>query len=246
MDNTGNITFLETVDSTNSYLRNSASPDNTIVYTFNQTAGKGRENRQWRDIKGKNLALSVVFNTEAVEVPLWRIALLSLPMLELLKSTGLSDSWIKWPNDLYVGKRKIAGILAESVIRNNNIICIIAGIGVNVNSDNAELSTIEKPATSVFLETGTMQDINLFSKRYIELLTELISEPYSADAIRNKWLSASGIIGKNFEWISPDGPVIGCAVDVDKNGILYLETNHGMAEIIAGDVNVRDCQILNR
>jgi BirA family transcriptional regulator, biotin operon repressor / biotin---[acetyl-CoA-carboxylase] ligase len=237
------VNYLDTVDSTNSFLRRETKSDRTIVYTFNQTDGRGRENRQWRDINGKNLALSVIFKAELNEVPLWRIALLSLPLIELFHQMKMKNVWIKWPNDIFVENKKIAGILAESITVDGQIQQIIVGIGVNINSAFDELSRIEKPATSVFCETGIMQDMDQFAKRYIELLSKSINAAYSAEAIREKWLSASGIIGKSFEWISPQGPVTGCAIDVGSDGILHLDTVLGIVDVIAGDLNIKDSRV---
>lgn len=233
------IIYLDTVDSTNRYARRERLPAGTIVYTFRQRAGRGRLGRPWLDIEGKNLALSVIFDAGAGEASFWRIALLSLPMAALLKALSIHQVWIKWPNDILAGGKKIAGVLAETVMEENHMVKIIAGIGINVNPTAAELALIPKPATSLYCETGRLQEMRHFAEGYITLLAELMDEELPVPMIRQRWLTESGTIGRSVEWASPAGPVRGHAVDVDEKGLLHLETATGTIQIAAGDLDIK-------
>jgi len=233
------IICLDTIDSTNSYLQREKPPVGTIVYTFRQTAGRGRQGRSWIEVTDKNLALSVLFGAEPGEAPFWRIALLSLPMVELLNAFKVGAVWIKWPNDILAGGKKIAGVLAETVLEENRVTGIIAGIGINVNTSAEELTAVARPATSVFCETGQLQDLDRFAQEYIERLLRLLHENPPPRVIRERWLAGSGIIGRTLAWASPAGSVHGCAVNVDEEGLLWLETDGGIVKVAAGDVDLR-------
>lgn len=231
------------MDSTNDYLRRENLPDRTMVYTFHQTAGRGRSGRKWVESRRSNLALSVMIKPDALEVPFWRIALLALPMVELLRARAIDDVWIKWPNDIYVGSKKIAGVLAESVIRGSKLERIVAGIGINVNSTAEELQVIGKPATSLFCETGELQELESFAADYIARLSRMLDNNFSWPTIRTQWLAESGMVGRWFTWFAPQGAVEGRVVDVDAAGILILETAAGISKITAGDIEVAGARL---
>lgn len=239
MEPSNRIIYLDTIDSTNSYLHREKPPAGTIVYTFRQSAGRGRQGKSWIEVNDRNLALSVLFGAAPGEAPFWRIALLSLPMADFLKSLKVGAVWIKWPNDILAGGKKIAGVLAETLLEENRITGIIAGIGINVNTTAEELTAVARPATSIFCETGRLQDLDRFAEEYLERLLRLLRENPPPGVIRERWLAGSGIIGRTLAWASPAGAVHGCAVNVDEEGLLWLETDGGIVKVAAGDVDLR-------
>ena len=244
MPSSPKLIYLESVDSTNDYLRRETLPDRSIVYTFHQTAGRGRAGRRWLESAGSNLALSVIFRPEAPEEPFWRVALLALPMAELLRAWPIEDVWIKWPNDIFVGGKKIAGVLAESVFQGGRITKIIAGIGVNLNSTADELAAIGRPATSVRCETGQELDLAGFAAAYLDRLSRIMSERLTQAVIRERWLAGSGMVGRHFTWTTPQGLVAGRVADVDGAGVLMLETAAGIIKITTGDLAAGEGRIV--
>lgn len=144
-------------------LKEKKFKDRTLVYSFNQTKGRGREDKIWVDFKNKNLALSFLFTKNILPGNVWYIAATSLSMLDLLKiETGIRNPWIKWPNDIYINDKKIAGILAETVWENQNIAKLIIGIGININLTLDDIKSIDKEATSTFIETGKQIQVKKF------------------------------------------------------------------------------------
>ncbi len=238
MEQSRRVIYLDSVDSTNSFARREGLKTGTIVYTFRQTAGRGRLGRSWHEVEEKNLALSAVFAAREGESPFWRIALLSLPMAGLLRTLAVGEVWIKWPNDIMAGGKKIAGVLAEMVMEKSQIVKIIAGIGINLNATPAELSSIPKPATSLLCETGRWQDPGRFAGEYIARLSGIMEAEPPVKAVRERWLAESGMIGRMVECSSPTGPVRGRAVDVDEEGLLHLETDGGIVKAVAGDLGL--------
>jgi BirA family biotin operon repressor/biotin-[acetyl-CoA-carboxylase] ligase len=144
------IIRLDTVDSTNNYTANLIKQGEilpgAVIMADEQTAGKGQRGAVWSSNAGENMLLSVFLNSANLslhqQVALTHFAAVSV--LETLRKIGISAQ-IKWPNDIFVGHRKIAGILIENAIVNGQISHSILGIGLNVNQmDFKDLS-----ATSV-------------------------------------------------------------------------------------------------
>jgi BirA family biotin operon repressor/biotin-[acetyl-CoA-carboxylase] ligase len=163
---------LDSVDSTNNFaakLINDQICQNTaVILADEQSAGKGQMGNTWESAPAANLLCSFVWKPDNLSVTdqtkiNWMI---SLSVHKLLLRLGI-DSSIKWPNDIYVGSQKIAGILIENQLEGNNISWVIAGIGLNINQSQFETPN----ATSVQLLTGTTFRI----KTILNELTDIIN-----------------------------------------------------------------------
>ena len=146
--------------STNSWLsENSKSHEwPFLVFTPNQTAGRGQRGNSWESETGKNLTASVVFKPKGIK-PQEQFAIseaVALAALDLLKDLKI-DATVKWPNDIYVGNKKIAGILIENSLTGNEITRTIAGIGLNINQTIFR-SDAPNPV-SIKMITGNSNDI---------------------------------------------------------------------------------------
>lgn len=127
------------------------APDGGVIVADSQTAGRGRLGREWHSPAGKNLYFSCVLRPAlpASQVPPITLCA-GLAVCELVNSLGVKAS-IKWPNDVWVGEKKLAGVLTEMSTRSQKVDSVIVGVGLNVNQSDfpAELA-----ATSLKLETG--------------------------------------------------------------------------------------------
>ena len=131
------INIRETA-STNTYLARMASmlPSGTVIYTHNQSAGRGQRGNSWEAEPGKNLTFSMLVKNSGV-VPAAQFCIseaVSLAIVDFLSQYADGFS-IKWPNDIYHGDRKICGILIEHSLCGNNIRHTIVGAGININQD---------------------------------------------------------------------------------------------------------------
>lgn len=186
-----NAIFLPQAESTNSYaielLKNVNLPEGTIVYTTNQTHGRGQRGNSWDTEPGLNLAISYILKPSFLNANklffLYIISALAVYdlMSELLGSSQY-DIKIKWPNDILVNSKKIAGILNENSISNNQLQSCVCGIGLNINQTNFN-ETIN--AVSVKLISGHEHDllkvIKLLNYHFEHYYLKLKSENY-------KWL----------------------------------------------------------
>lgn len=132
-----NIVRLESVASTNTWLSANATtlPDFTIVEAVSQPAGRGQRGNSWESEPGKNLTISVLFRPDASLVAADQFAIseaTALAVADTLGEYGI-EATVKWPNDIYVGDRKICGILIEHSLIGSGITHSILGIGLNIN-----------------------------------------------------------------------------------------------------------------
>ena len=135
--------FFETIDSTNTYLKqNYENLDNfTFVRADLQTSGRGRSSRKWLSKKGDNLLFSLLIKDKELINKYKALSINSAYLvLKILEEYGLKNLSLKWPNDIYVNGNKICGILLESVSK-QEIECLIIGIGLNVNQKKRYISS---------------------------------------------------------------------------------------------------------
>lgn len=183
------VTFLETVDSTNTFMNNLLSkedlPEGAVVVARKQTAGRGHESNSWSSQRGKNLLVSFAFYPIALNTQnLFMLSkVFSLGVYDCVKeiTTNLSYNGsenavkIKWPNDIYVGDKKLCGMLIENSIRNPQINHTIVGVGLNVNQ-NTFPAELPNPV-SLRMILGKEIDLNdcfallcnALEKRYLQM-----------------------------------------------------------------------------
>ena len=237
-----NIIYLEEIDSTNKYAKNNIKilEDKTVIFTNNQTAGRGRFDRVWDNIGDENLFASIILkpSKEFKEVYSNLTQLLSLCLVYIFKEYNV-EAKIKWPNDVKINNKKIAGILAETVFENNILKGIVLGFGVNLNSKIEKLSKITQSATSLNLEIGQFTDSKIFLKKVLEkffLLYDSFIEkgfPLIRDEyVKNMLFLNEEISVKNF-----DSEIKGLLKNINNNGALVLQDNNSQEHILLiGDI----------
>lgn len=154
---------FETIDSTNTYLKeNYEKLDNfTFVSADFQSAGRGRNNRNWKSEKGENLLFSLLIKDKALIDKFSSLSVISA--FSIIKALNLEHLSIKWPNDIYYKDSKLCGILLEAVTI-NEIECLIIGIGLNVNQREF-VGEYKRTPTSLYQITNQSQDIRLLKDK---------------------------------------------------------------------------------
>lgn len=160
-----------TIDSTNTWGKEHAHelPQDkiTLLTADSQTAGRGRFKRKWESPPGENIYATFCFFVEKDAKNIGNIPqILAISAAKILKNLNFNPT-LKWPNDVLISDKKIAGILAETTVVGN--MCMVLGIGLNVNMPREMLNKIDRPATSLLAETG-----RFFDKEMV--LTELQNE----------------------------------------------------------------------
>jgi biotin-[acetyl-CoA-carboxylase] ligase BirA-like protein len=168
---------LDAIDSTNDFLKALSSQDEldnfTVVTAENQTKGKGQMGAKWESESGKNLIMSALvkdflYDNEQV----FNLSIIvSLSVIEALKSLNIPDLSIKWPNDIMSYNKKIGGILIENTIKSDGRIVSVVGLGLNVNQTNFD----ELPnASSLAVISGHTFDKELLPALIIEKIQQRI------------------------------------------------------------------------
>ena len=166
---------LNAIDSTNEYIKLNKSlfsQNSLVVYSFNQTNGKGQRGKIWSSQPYKNICISFYNKIEKTsdEILFKTNLFTSLAVLEILKLYDIPKLKIKWPNDIMSGNKKIAGILIENSFFRNKIVDSIIGIGLNVNQIDFDLIT---DATSMKILKNESFDLNKLSIEFIKKFSSL-------------------------------------------------------------------------
>lgn len=161
------LEHLEVIDSTNSYARNNAARlwsiagdvQAVVVLAENQTAGRGQRGNKWQSRAGENLLASIMVRPKALPI-VSQFALsqaIALAVRAAMSYIGI-DALLKWPNDIYVGERKLAGILVELDCCGALVEQAVIGVGLNVNQEQFVL--MDKVPVSMKMLTGEAHDVN--------------------------------------------------------------------------------------
>jgi BirA family transcriptional regulator, biotin operon repressor / biotin---[acetyl-CoA-carboxylase] ligase len=237
------ILYHETIDSTNRFAKDlavSGAAEGTVVLAEEQTGGKGRRGRTWVSPGKENLLFSVLLRPALSTDRVFSLTMiLALAAVEAVKTlSGLAPA-IKWPNDLYAGRKKLGGILTEFSVTDKKADWVVLGLGLNVNRRPDELAA---QATCVMEETGIRVSRNQLlvgilkelQAAYQEILADNI-EPFY-----RRWSEACFILGKTVEIEFAGERMRGRALRIEPDGALILETEEGSARrVLAGDVSLR-------
>lgn len=241
------ILFFSTIGSTNdvaSALASGGGAEGAVVIADAQTAGRGRQGRRWFSPPGTGLYVSLVLAPARAKLAPERATSLvtlaaGVALAEAIETaTGLRPD-IKWPNDLLVGPRKVAGILAEGGAGPSRATeSIVVGYGINVGP-MAFAAELSDRATSLESELGRRVDRAMLcaetlaacATRYGDLLVGRF------DAILNAWCDrAPGSRGAAVAWDTPSGPQSGITAGIDDRGALLVRTGDRMERIVGGEL----------
>ncbi|MEI8141180.1 MAG: biotin--[acetyl-CoA-carboxylase] ligase [bacterium] len=235
------VQWFDEVDSTNTRLLeqarlDTALPSGTVWAARTQTEGRGRMDRKWVSSSSGNLLFSLYHRTTA--------GLFRLPSLTMAMSIAIDEmlhhfniySNLKWPNDIQVNGRKIAGLLAERAGDDG----VVLGVGLNVNMTADKIAQIDQPATSLRNETGVEWDVAetlqiLLTKHLPLWLARWDANGFSG--LRERWIEGCG--GLHTPVAVRDGVnrIQGTLAGFGENGELLLRLPDGMVQTIwAGDV----------
>lgn len=209
-----------------------------IILAEHQSNGYGRFKRQWLDLGGENIFMSMCLKLDGFNENIVGITqFTALILAKTFEIYGIQPT-IKWPNDIHVNGRKISGILAESVIKNSKLEGIVLGLGININSDEKLFDSVSQKVTSLSSEVS--KKIN--KDEFIENLVQKFEADYEKlldngfSIFKNEYISYLNCIDKEISVKNYDKTFTGIARNVSDNGLLILETNGELKEISAGDI----------
>ena len=237
--------FFSTCDSTNTRLQelaNAGAKEGTVVISVEQTAGQGRNGRNWNSPKGEGIFLSMLLRPEFKPRYASMITLVTaLAVCSALGKNGVERLFIKWPNDIVASGKKLCGILTKMSTDAESIQYIIVGLGINVNQKNFH-PEIAKIATSLYIETKEEKSqVNIIAdflsafETYYEQFRitkdlSLLKEEYNQKLIHRN--SMVRIIEEGREKNVK-------ALEINEKGELLVEEQGQIRTIIAGEISVR-------
>ena len=239
------VIYLPSTTSTNRVAKEAAQKgmqEGTLIITNHQTEGRGRLDRTWWSPPGKDLLFSLIFRPSLTATQTFRLTVISsLAIAEAIRQeTGL-ETFIKWPNDIFVKGKKISGILSELSGTSERLEYVIAGIGINVNSDPTVHPEIRDSATSIRRESR--QDFPRL--QLLTVVLELIETYYQRlhegdfPSLKKRWDTLSLITNKNVSVESMGAVYEGIVESIDDDGVLTLRDHSGTRRnIVCADVSL--------
>ena len=242
--NIGGLRYFDSTGSTNDEAlawAASDAPDFSLVIADEQTQGRGRLDRKWFTPKGSGLAFSLILRPPAVHMPhLSRtVGLAALSIAESCIGLGLAPR-IKWPNDILLNGKKVAGILIETVWSGDDIDSLVIGMGINI--DKASVPPAEQlqfPATSIEDELGKTAPAR--EEILFRILSAFIRwrERMTTDELMQVWEGMLAFRGEQVQ-VAGELPVTGELLGLESDGSLRLRDMNNKSVIIRfGDVSLR-------
>ena len=238
--------YFDSIDSTqNQALKIANEPENNgaVIIAATQTGGKGRTGRKWISPKG-GIWFSIILHPkfDISITTLFPIAS-SLALSKAIENTFEITPELKWPNDLTIKSKKIAGILVDAAFESNKIESLVLGVGINFNVDIKAIKKTLKDTpnfygvASLSEQNKKVKPIQLVQNFFVELekIYELLNKKQTKKIIL-EWTKRSSTLGKNVEINTTDGKIKGKATKIDEDGALIISNKSKTYKVIAGDV----------
>jgi BirA family transcriptional regulator, biotin operon repressor / biotin---[acetyl-CoA-carboxylase] ligase len=240
------IHYFDEVGSTQDVARElvqSGTAEGAVVIAEMQTAGRGRLGRSWHSPKGASLYSTTILRPQVPIADVPRLSLVAgVSVAEALEREARGIVSLKWPNDIWLSRRKAGGILAEAVTDSQQrLTAVLLGIGINVNLAPEEIpEELRDKATSLYAALGRRVDriaiadalFSTLDSRYMEFVAR------GFGAIRHDWERFSALTGKRV--VAGDGGSreAGVVRGIDADGALLLDVNGTIRRFLAGDVTI--------
>lgn len=244
------LSYLPTVESTNTlamHLARERPDEGLVVLTDSQTAGKGRQGRRWVDVPGCNVLMSIVLRPSFP--PHLLVMLASLAVVDAIAGVCKTQAAIKWPNDVLIEERKVAGILIETSHDAQGQMIAVTGIGINVNGRIEEVTRYLAEQASFVTHATTLETacghpvhrevliasvLRSLEEAYLSLqqettgvLSTTADQTLPSRLLWEKWRDRLATLGRAITVRQGDSSISGIAEDVDENGELLLRDHSG-------------------
>ena len=208
--------------------------DRTVVVADHQTAGRGRRGRAWEDEPGASLLVSLLVRPRLAAALRPALSLAAgVAVVEALEAVAGLAARLKWPNDVLVGGRKLAGILVES--RGGEPATLVVGVGVNL-AQRSFPDALAARATSVWLETGRAPDREAVLAALLDAFDAWRArlEREGMAPLAARWGELADTLGRR---VTADG-VAGVAVGLDADGALLVDDGAGLRRVVSGEIAI--------
>jgi BirA family biotin operon repressor/biotin-[acetyl-CoA-carboxylase] ligase len=237
------IAVIPVIDSTNQYLieRMHSLPSGSVCLAEYQQAGRGRRGRHWFSPFGANLYMSMYWRLEQGPAAAMGLSLvIGIIMAETLRSLGAQDVRVKWPNDIYLHDRKLAGILVELTGKTGDAAQIVIGAGINLAMRTAEAAQINQGWINL-QEAGVTINRNELAATLINRLREALPvfEQEGLTPFVTRWAELDNFINRPVKLLIGEREVHGIARGIDNQGGLQLEQDGKIQSWVGGEISLR-------
>ena len=238
------VYYFNTIDTTQNFAMEIATKNNmngTIIIAKKQTGGRGRMKRKWKSPVG-GIWMSIIihpkFNVSFTTlVPI----AISLALCLAIEKTLKIKPELKWPNDVTLKGKKVAGVLVDASIISNEIEYMIIGVGINFKIKPTELANAIKKTPNFYgVTTLVKNDVNSlpFLHKFLHELENIFQmiDSNNIKKIVNQWTKRSSTLGRNVSIVTENGRINGKAVKIDNDGALIISKGKNVERILTGDI----------
>lgn len=240
------VTVLPVVDSTNQYLLDrlvELTSGDACIAEYQQ-AGRGRRGRQWVSPFGANLYLSMFWRLEQGPAAAMGLSLvIGIVMAEVLQRLGADKVRVKWPNDLYLNDRKLAGILVELTGKTGDAAQLVLGAGINMAMRDSNASQIDQRWINL-QEAGISIDRNELAAKLLNELRSSLRQ-FEIDGLVpfiSRWRQLDNFIDRPVKLLIGEQQIFGIARGIDQQGALLLEQEGVIKPFIGGEISLRSAE----
>ncbi|WP_140921300.1 bifunctional biotin--[acetyl-CoA-carboxylase] ligase/biotin operon repressor BirA [Limnobaculum xujianqingii] len=239
----GRVTVLPVIDSTNQYLMerlDQLQSGDACVAEYQQ-AGRGRRGRQWFSPFGANLYLSMFWRLEQGPAAAIGLSLvIGIVMAEVLRKLGAEGVKVKWPNDLYLNDRKLAGILVELTGKTGDAANVVIGAGINLSMREPDSNVVNQQWANL-ADSGIAIDRNELVPCLLSTLRESLIqfEQQGLAPFISRWRKLDNFIDRPVKLLIGEQQIHGIARGIDKQGALLLDQDGVLKPFIGGEISLR-------
>ncbi|AWH89069.1 bifunctional biotin--[acetyl-CoA-carboxylase] ligase/biotin operon repressor BirA [Limnobaculum parvum] len=239
----GRVTVLPVIDSTNQYLmeRLEQLQSGDACVAEYQQAGRGRRGRQWFSPFGANLYLSMFWRLEQGPAAAIGLSLvIGIVMAEVLRKLGAEGVKVKWPNDLYLNDRKLAGILVELTGKTGDAANVVIGAGINLSMREPDSKVVNQQWANL-ADSGIAIDRNQLVPCLLSTLRESLIqfEQQGLAPFISRWRKLDNFIDRPVKLLIGEQQIHGIARGIDKQGALLLDQDGVLKPFIGGEISLR-------
>ena len=217
-------------------LAHAGEPEGAVVIAEEQNKGRGRFNRVWVSPPGLNLYFTILLRPKPAQLPYMNMAA-ALAVHDTAARFAKLEPAVKWPNDVRIGGRKLAGILIETEFEGDKLSHALVGIGVNVNLDVSQHPEIADTATSLRSEAGREFDRSDALRSVLQNLDRWYARVKAGESLTKDWAATLETLGKRVELRWREQIIAGLAESVDDQGnLIILQDDGHRTTAVAGEV----------
>lgn len=231
------------IDSTNQYVMAQLErwQKGECLLAETQTAGRGRRGRQWHSPFGSQFIMSMYWRLDEGPTAAMGLSLaIGVAVVQALESAGYRDLSLKWPNDIYMARRKLAGILVEMSAAVGGICHLVIGVGVNLNLPDAVISQLDQPCAHL-AEQPVVVERNQLSATIIQRLRDALTlfERQGLSAFLTEWNRLDIFMQQPVKVLLGNQVIHGLYCGIDGQGNMLLQDHEGIHKFVGGEISLR-------